>query len=37
MTPANKRTIRTVIQAVVGLGLALPAIVAATGIPESLP
>lgn len=37
MTPANKRAIRTVIQAVVGFALALPAIVAATGIPESLP
>ncbi|MGW2062813.1 hypothetical protein ACWCO9_19530 [Streptomyces sp. NPDC001937] len=37
MTPANKRAIRTVIQAVVGLALALPAIVAASGVPESLP
>jgi hypothetical protein len=37
MTPANKRTIRTAIQGVVGFALALPAIVAASGIPESLP
>jgi hypothetical protein len=37
MTPANKRAIRTVVQTAVGFALALPAIVAATGIPESLP
>ncbi|MFF3353391.1 hypothetical protein ACFYWN_12200 [Streptomyces sp. NPDC002917] len=37
MTPANKRAIRTVLQATVGIALALPAIVAAAGIPESLP
>jgi hypothetical protein len=37
MTPANKRAIRTVVQTAVGFALALPAIVAASGIPASLP
>ncbi|BAU81454.1 hypothetical protein SLA_0499 [Streptomyces laurentii] len=35
--PANIRTARTVLQAVVGLAVALPAIVTASGIPEALP
>lgn len=37
MTPANKRTARTLIQGAIGLAVALPAIVAASGIPQSLP
>ncbi|MEU3917128.1 hypothetical protein [Streptomyces sp. NPDC029004] len=37
MSPATKRTIRTVLQGVVAFALALPGIVAAAGIPESLP
>lgn len=37
MNPANKRAIRTVIQGVVMFAVALPAIVSASGIPESLP
>ncbi|MEW1774665.1 hypothetical protein [Streptomyces sp. NPDC086777] len=37
MSPANKRTVRTVIQGVVMFAVALPAIVNASGIPESLP
>lgn len=37
MTPAAKRTVRTVIQGVVMFAVALPAIVSASGIPESLP
>lgn len=37
MSPASKRTVRTVIQGAVGLALALPAIVHASGVPESLP
>ncbi|WP_019055030.1 hypothetical protein [Streptomyces prunicolor] len=37
MNPANKRTIRTVIQGVVMFAVALPAVVTASGIPESLP
>ncbi|MFE7120774.1 hypothetical protein ACFU99_35620 [Streptomyces sp. NPDC057654] len=37
MTPANKRTVRTVLQTVVAIALALPAIVDASGIPASLP
>ncbi|MFE4333964.1 hypothetical protein ACFRQM_32480 [Streptomyces sp. NPDC056831] len=37
MTAANKRTIRTLIQGAVGFALALPAIVDASGVPESLP
>ncbi|MFI5883552.1 hypothetical protein [Streptomyces sp. NPDC051554] len=37
MNPANKRTVRTVIQGVVMFAVALPAIVTASGIPESLP
>ncbi|MFJ8334565.1 hypothetical protein [Streptomyces sp. NPDC094437] len=37
MNPANKRTVRTVIQGVVMFAVALPAVVSASGIPESLP
>ncbi|MBK6013749.1 hypothetical protein [Streptomyces sp. MBT53] len=37
MKTANKRSIRTVIQGVVMFAVALPAIVTASGIPESLP
>ncbi|MEU5557355.1 hypothetical protein AB0H47_14710 [Streptomyces globisporus] len=37
MTPAAKRTIRTVIQGAVGLAVVLPAIVDASGVPASLP
>ncbi|MDX3841722.1 MULTISPECIES: hypothetical protein [Streptomyces] len=37
MTPAAKRTVRTVIQGVVMFAVALPAIVSASGIPDALP
>ncbi|AYD86214.1 hypothetical protein SEA_DAROLANDSTONE_23 [Streptomyces phage Darolandstone] len=37
MTDANKRTVRTVIQGIVGFAVALPAVVDASGVPESLP
>jgi hypothetical protein len=37
MKEETKRTIRTVLQTGVGVAVALPAIVAAAGIPESLP
>ncbi|MFF3665488.1 hypothetical protein [Microtetraspora malaysiensis] len=37
LSTSNKRTIRTVLQTGVGVCVALPAIVAASGIPESLP
>ncbi|MFF4738769.1 hypothetical protein ACFY2W_23230 [Streptomyces sp. NPDC001262] len=37
MTPANKRTIRTVLQGAVAFAVALPAIVSASGVPASLP
>ncbi|MEU9141998.1 hypothetical protein AB0D33_39705 [Streptomyces sp. NPDC048404] len=37
MSTAAKRTVRTVIQGVVMFAVALPAIVNASGIPESLP
>lgn len=37
MTDANRRTIRTAIQWTLGLAAALPGIVAAAGVPESLP
>lgn len=37
MSPEDKRAARTVLQAAVGLALALPLIVQASGIPESLP
>ncbi|MGI5350200.1 hypothetical protein ACQEU8_36515 [Streptomyces sp. CA-250714] len=37
MTDAAKRTVRTVIQGVVAFAVAMPAIVDASGIPESLP
>ena len=34
---STKRTVRTVLQTAVGVAVALPAIVAASGIPEALP
>ncbi|MFF2135563.1 hypothetical protein ACH4NC_07655 [Streptomyces sp. NPDC017201] len=37
MSPAAKRTVRTVIQGAVGLAVVLPAIVDASGVPASLP
>ncbi|MFI8200024.1 hypothetical protein ACIF6K_26470 [Streptomyces sp. NPDC085942] len=37
MKTTTRRTIRTALQAAVGVAVALPAIVAASGIPESLP
>ncbi|MGE9695909.1 hypothetical protein [Streptomyces sp. CH6] len=37
MSPATKRTVRTIIQTAVAVALALPAIVDASGIPASLP
>ncbi|MER8086626.1 hypothetical protein ABTZ57_16185 [Streptomyces sp. NPDC094048] len=37
MKPSTKRSIRTAIQAAAGLAAALPAIVQASGVPESLP
>ncbi|MET9468478.1 hypothetical protein ABZY44_27565 [Streptomyces sp. NPDC006544] len=37
MTPANKRSIRTALQTGLAFALALPAIVAAAGIPDALP
>ncbi|MEU5342998.1 hypothetical protein AB0H18_19535 [Streptomyces sp. NPDC020766] len=37
MSPATKRAVRTVLQGVVMFAVALPAIVSASGIPESLP
>ncbi|MFD3911189.1 hypothetical protein [Streptomyces sp. NPDC058603] len=37
MSPAAKRTVRTIIQGAVAFAVALPAIVDASGIPESLP
>ncbi|MEU2119991.1 hypothetical protein ABZ567_31140 [Streptomyces sp. NPDC016459] len=37
MSPANIRTARTILQVTVALALALPAIVAASGIPAALP
>ena len=37
MSDAAKRTARTVLQTGLGLAVALPAIVSASGIPESLP
>ncbi|MET9923339.1 MULTISPECIES: hypothetical protein [unclassified Streptomyces] len=37
MKTSTRRTIRTALQAAVGVAVALPAIVAASGIPESLP
>jgi hypothetical protein len=33
----TKRTVRTVLQTTVGVAVALPGIVAASGVPESLP
>lgn len=37
MSPATKRTIRTVLQTAAALALAVPGIVAASGIPDTLP
>ncbi|MGW3057674.1 hypothetical protein ACWC98_17380 [Streptomyces goshikiensis] len=37
MTTATKRSVRTALQTAVALALALPAIVAVSGIPEALP
>lgn len=37
MTPKNIRAVRTVLQGAVMFAVALPAIVAASGIPETLP
>jgi hypothetical protein len=37
MKDSTKRTIRTVLQAAVGFAVALPGIVAAAGIPDTLP
>ncbi|MFE5895882.1 hypothetical protein ACFQ67_00380 [Streptomyces sp. NPDC056488] len=37
LSPAAKRTVRTVMQGAVGVALALPAIVDASGVPASLP
>lgn len=37
MRTSTRRTIRTALQATVGIAVALPAIVAASGVPESLP
>ncbi|WP_445396420.1 hypothetical protein ACSMX9_22520 [Streptomyces sp. LE64] len=37
MTPQTKRTVRTVLQTIVALAVALPGIVAAAGIPDTLP
>lgn len=37
MKDANKKTIRTILQAAVGIAVALPFIVQASGIPETLP
>lgn len=37
MSDAAKRTVRTVLQTALGFAVALPAIVAASGIPETLP
>lgn len=37
MTTETKRAVRTALQTAVGIAVALPAIVAASGIPEALP
>ncbi|MGP3687361.1 hypothetical protein ACTVZO_22110 [Streptomyces sp. IBSNAI002] len=37
MTDAAKRTVRTVIQTTVALAVALPAVIGAAGIPDTLP
>ena len=37
MKDTTKRTARTVLQSALGIAVALPAIVAASGIPEALP
>ena len=37
MKDSTKRTVRTVLQTVIGLAAALPLIVSASGVPESLP
>lgn len=37
MTPENARTIRTVLQGIVAFAVALPGIVDASGVPDTLP
>ncbi|RSS51361.1 hypothetical protein [Streptomyces sp. WAC01280] len=37
MSNASKRTARTVLQSAVGIAVVLPAVVSASGVPESLP
>jgi hypothetical protein len=37
MQDSTKRTVRTVLQTAVGIAVVLPAIVSASGVPESLP
>ncbi|MEU8316624.1 MULTISPECIES: hypothetical protein [Actinomycetes] len=37
MKNVNKRTARTMLQTALGIAVALPAIVAASGVPEALP
>lgn len=37
MKESTKRTLRTVLQSVVGLAAALPLIVSASGVPETVP
>lgn len=37
MKDSNKRTARTILQTAVGVAVVLPAIVAASGVPEALP
>jgi hypothetical protein len=37
MSDASKRTARTVLQSAVGIAVVLPAVVSASGVPESLP
>ncbi|WP_329622913.1 hypothetical protein OG357_22890 [Streptomyces sp. NBC_01255] len=37
MSPATKRTIRTILQGTAGVAVTLPAIVAASGVPAALP
>ncbi|KAA6220607.1 hypothetical protein CP973_00345 [Streptomyces albofaciens JCM 4342] len=37
MSPENKRTTRTILQTIIAFALALPAIIDASGIPDTLP
>ncbi|MFF8839569.1 hypothetical protein [Streptomyces sp. NPDC015130] len=37
MSDASKRTARTILQSAVGIAVVLPAVVAASGVPEALP